>query len=69
MMSEYIIYNIPSKSVIDMSVDTMAKLYELKNIKGVKGTTGGLNRDRQTIKSYGKEFIQATGNDDNALEI
>ena len=37
-----IIYNIPSRSVIDMSVDTMAKLYELKNIKGVKDATGDL---------------------------
>ena len=39
-----IIYNIPSRSVIDMSVDTMAKLYELKNIKGGKDATGDLNR-------------------------
>ena len=39
-----IIYNIPSRSVIDMTVDTMARLYELKNIKGVKDATGDLNR-------------------------
>ena len=37
-----IIYNIPSRSVIDMEVDTMAKLYELKNIVGVKDATGDL---------------------------
>ena len=37
-----IIYNIPSRSVIDMSVDTMAKLFELKNIVGVKDATGDL---------------------------
>ena len=64
-----IIYNIPSRSVIDMSVDTMAKLYELKNIKGVKDATGDLNRVDKQLKAMGKEFIQLTGNDDNALEF
>ncbi len=64
-----IIYNIPSRSVIDMSVDTMAKLYELKNIVGVKDATGDLNRVDQQLKAMGKEFIQLTGNDDNALEF
>ena len=64
-----IIYNIPSRSVIDMSVETMAKLYELKNISGVKDATGDLNRVDQQLKSMGKEFIQLTGNDDNALEF
>ena len=64
-----IIYNIPGRSVIDMSVDTMARLYELKNIIGVKDATGDLNRVDQTLKKMGKEFVQLTGNDDNALEF
>ena len=64
-----IIYNIPSRSVIDMSVDTMAKLYELKNIVGVKDATGDLSRVDQQLKTMGKDFIQLTGNDDNALEF
>jgi len=64
-----IIYNIPSRSVIDMSVETMTKLYELKNITGVKDATGDLNRVNQQLKSMVKEFIQLTGNDDNALEF
>ena len=64
-----IIYNIPGRSVIDMSVETMARLYELKNIIGVKDATGDLNRVDQTIKKMGKDFIQLTGNDDNALEF
>ena len=64
-----LIYNIPGRSVIDMSVDTMARLYELKNIIGVKDATGDLNRVDQTIKKMGKDFIQLTGNDDNALEF
>ena len=64
-----IIYNIPGRSVIDMSVDTMAKLFELKNIIGVKDATGDLNRVNETTKKMGKDFIQLTGNDDNALEF
>ena len=64
-----IIYNIPSRSVINMEVNTMAKLYELKNIKGVKDATGDLNRVDQQLKAMGKDFIQLTGNDDNALEF
>jgi 4-hydroxy-tetrahydrodipicolinate synthase len=63
------IYNIPSRSVIDMSVDTMTKLYSLKNIIGVKDATGDLRRVEQQMKAMGKEFIQLTGNDDNALEF
>ena len=64
-----VIYNIPSRSVIDMSVETMARLYELKNIIGVKDATGDLNRVDQQLKAMGKDFIQLTGNDDNALEF
>jgi 4-hydroxy-tetrahydrodipicolinate synthase len=64
-----LIYNIPGRSVIDMSVDTMARLFELKNIVGVKDATGDLNRVDQQKNKLGKEFIQLTGNDDNALEF
>ena len=64
-----IIYNIPSRSVIDMSVDTMAKLFELKNIIGVKDATGDLDRVDQQKSKIGEEFIQLTGNDDNAFEF
>ena len=64
-----IIYNIQSRSVIDMSVETMAKLFELKNIAGVKDATGDLSRVDKQLKTMGKDFIQLTGNDDNALEF
>jgi 4-hydroxy-tetrahydrodipicolinate synthase len=64
-----IIYNIPGRSVIDMSVETMARLFELKNIVGVKDATGDLDRVDKQLKAMGKEFIQLTGNDDNALEF
>ena len=52
-----------------MSVDTMARLFELKNIIGVKDATGNLNRVDQQKKKLGKDFIQLTGNDDNAFEF
>ena len=64
-----LIYNIPGRSVIDMTVDTMARLFELKNIVGVKDATGELDRVDQQQKKMGKDFVQLTGNDDNALEF
>ena len=64
-----IIYNIPSRCVIDMSVDTMARLFELKNIAGVKDATGDLNRLDETIKKLGHEFIQLTGEDGLAFKF
>ena len=64
-----IIYNIPSRSVIDMSVFTMARLFELKNIVGVKDATGALDRVDEQKKKMGNDFIQLTGNDDNAFEF
>ena len=55
-----IIYNIPSRSVIDMNVDTMARLYELKNIVGVKDATGDLNRVNLTLEKLGKDLYSTT---------
>ena len=64
-----IIYNNPGRCVIDMSVDTMARLFELKNIVGVKDATGDLNRLDQTITKLGPEFIQLTGEDGLAYKF
>ena len=64
-----IIYNIPSRSVIDMSVETMSRLFELKNIVGVKDATGDLKRAEQQQKAMGDKFIMLTGEDGNALEF
>ena len=64
-----IIYNIPGRCVIDMSVDTMARLFELKNIAGVKDATGDLNRLDQTIKKLGPDFIQLTGEDGLVFQL
>ena len=64
-----IIYNIPGRSVVDMSVDTMARLYELKNIVGVKDATGNLDRAKQQKEKMGNEFIMLSGNDENVYEF
>ena len=64
-----IIYNIPPRSVVDMSVETMARLYELKNIAGVKDATADMNRVDQQLKKMGQEFIQLSGEDATALEF
>jgi 4-hydroxy-tetrahydrodipicolinate synthase len=52
-----------------MSVDTMARLFELKNIVGVKDATGDLDRVNQQKKKMGKDFIQLSGEDGTALEF
>ncbi len=61
------IYNIPPRSVVDMSVDTMARLFELKNIAGVKDATGNLARVSQQRAAMGEGFIQLSGEDMTAL--
>ena len=62
-----IIYNIPPRSVVDMSVDTMKRLYELKNIAGVKDATANLARVSQQRAAMGPDFIQLSGEDMTAL--
>jgi 4-hydroxy-tetrahydrodipicolinate synthase len=62
-----IIYNIPGRSVADMSVETMAVLAELPRIVGVKDATGNIARVAQQRLACGADFIQLSGNDDMAL--
>jgi 4-hydroxy-tetrahydrodipicolinate synthase len=62
-----IIYNIPPRSVVDMSVDTMTRLYELKNIAGVKDATADLARVSKQRHAMGPDFIQMSGEDMTAL--
>jgi 4-hydroxy-tetrahydrodipicolinate synthase len=62
-----IIYNIPSRSVVDMSVQTMARCYELKNIAGVKDATANLARPSQIRAALGPDFCQLSGEDATAL--
>jgi 4-hydroxy-tetrahydrodipicolinate synthase len=62
-----IIYNIPGRSVIDMSVDTMKRLFELKNIAGVKDATANMVRVSQQRATLGADFNQLSGEDATAL--
>ena len=62
-----IIYNIPPRSVVDMSVETMKRLFELKNIVGVKDATGNLARVSTQREAMGPDFIQLSGEDMTAL--
>ncbi len=62
-----IIYNIPPRSVIDMTVETMAELAKLPNIRGVKDATSDLNRPILTALAAGPDFIQLSGEDGTAV--
>ena len=62
-----IIYNIPARSVVDMSVDTMGRLAKHRNIVGVKDATANLARPLHTTAACGREFSQLSGEDHTAL--
>ncbi|MBV1698026.1 MAG: 4-hydroxy-tetrahydrodipicolinate synthase [Hyphomicrobiales bacterium] len=62
-----IVYNIPPRSVIDLSVDTMKRLFELPNIAGVKDATANMTRVTQQRAAMGEDFNQLSGEDITAL--
>ncbi|MBL8847213.1 MAG: 4-hydroxy-tetrahydrodipicolinate synthase [Hyphomicrobium zavarzinii] len=62
-----VIYNIPGRTNVDMSVATMARVYELKNVVGVKDATANLARVSQQRAAMGPEFNQLSGEDATAL--
>ena len=62
-----VIYNIPGRSVVDMSVETMARLAKLPNIVGVKDATADLTRPIKTRLAIGSEFCQLSGEDGTAI--
>jgi len=62
-----IIYNIPGRSAVDMSVDTMKRLFELENIAGVKDATGNVGRVAEQRLAMGTGFKQLSGDDATAL--
>lgn len=61
------IYNIPGRSVIDMSVETMARLAQIPNIAGVKDATANLTRPLHTLRTCGPDFCQLSGEDHTAV--
>ena len=62
-----IIYNIPGRSIVDMSIDTMAKLSEIKNINGVKDATNDLFRPLLSKTKISKDFCYLSGEDGTSL--
>jgi 4-hydroxy-tetrahydrodipicolinate synthase len=62
-----VIYNIPGRSVVDMSVETMARLAKHPNIVGVKDATANLTRPLHTRRAIGPDFCQLSGEDHTAL--
>jgi 4-hydroxy-tetrahydrodipicolinate synthase len=62
-----LIYNIPGRSVVDMSVETMARLFKLANIVGVKDATANMARASQQRAALGTDFVQLSGEDATAL--
>ena len=64
-----VIYNIPPRSVVDMSIETMQRLYELKNIVGAKDATASLARTALQRSVLGPDFIQLSGEDMTALAV
>src|SRR5262245_58167230 len=62
-----IMYNIPARSIIDINVDTMKRLYELKNIAGVKDATANMARVSQQRESMGPDFNQLSGEEITAM--
>ncbi len=62
-----ILYNVPSRTITDISVETMAKLSRLPNVIGVKDATGNLARVSAQRQACGELFVQLSGNDDMAL--
>ena len=62
-----ILYNVPGRTVANLSVDTLARLAALPRIIGIKDATGDLQRPLKTRQACGEDFIQLSGNDDTAL--
>ena len=62
-----IMYNIPGRSIVDINVDTMKRLFELKNIAGVKDATANMTRVSQQRAAMGEDFNQLSGEDITAL--
>ncbi|HEY1605187.1 MAG TPA: 4-hydroxy-tetrahydrodipicolinate synthase [Allosphingosinicella sp.] len=64
-----ILYNVPSRTITDIGVETMARLAKLANVVAVKDATGNLARISAQRLACGEEFVQLSGNDDMALGV
>jgi len=64
-----ILYNVPSRTVTNLSVETVIKLSRIDNIIGVKEASGNLEQISQTISNTGEDFLVWSGNDNDTLPI
>jgi 4-hydroxy-tetrahydrodipicolinate synthase len=64
-----ILYNIPGRSVVDMTPQTMGRLAAIDNIVGVKDATADMGRIAQQAETCGADFIQLSGEDASAVEF
>jgi 4-hydroxy-tetrahydrodipicolinate synthase len=64
-----ILYNVPSRTVADMTNDTVCRLSKVPNIVGIKDATGDIARGADLIRRLPKEFAVYSGNDDSALAL
>jgi 4-hydroxy-tetrahydrodipicolinate synthase len=64
-----VIYNVPSRTIVDISVETMARIAQLPNVVGVKDASGDLSRVARHAALCGDKFAQLSGNDDTALDF
>ena len=62
-----VLYNVPSRTITDIAVETMARLARIANVVGVKDATGNLARVSAQRLACGEDFVQLSGNDDMAL--
>lgn len=64
-----VVYNVPSRTVVDISVETMGRIAKLSNVIGVKDASGDLTRVERHSEICGEAFIQLSGNDDTAVDF
>ncbi|MEM8561339.1 MAG: 4-hydroxy-tetrahydrodipicolinate synthase [Pseudomonadota bacterium] len=65
----HILYNVPGRTCVDMSNETVARLAEIDNIVGIKDATGDLGRGRELIALCGSSFAIYSGDDATAMEL
>ncbi len=64
-----VVYNVPSRTVVDISVETMGRIAKLANVIGVKDASGDLTRVERHRELCGDAFIQLSGNDDVSVDF
>ena len=66
---DQLLYNVPGRTAVDMSVDTTLRLAEIENIIGIKDATGDLSVIKQLVEHSPEDFLLLTGDDATALDF